>query len=60
MLLKSFGANRKQEVPLKDLSVHNDLQADIVGFRKGHQEDAAIISGNLVLIEDINHIDLVE
>ena len=60
MLLKSFGEHRKVSVQLKELSVDNNLQADIVGFVEGYQEDTAIISQNLVLIEDINHIDLNE
>ena len=58
MLLKSFGEHRKVSVQLKDLSIDNDLQADIVGFVEGYQEDTAIISKNLVLIEDINHVEL--
>ena len=57
MLLKSFGEHRKVSVKLKDLSIDNDLQADIVGFVEGYQEDTAIISKNLVLIEDINHVE---
>ena len=57
MLLKSFGEHRKVSVQLKDLSIDNDLQADIVGFVEGYQEDTAIISKNLVLIEDINHVE---
>ena len=60
MLLKSFGEHRKVSMQLKNLSVNNDLQADIVGFVEGYQEDTTIISQNLVLIEDINHINLVE
>ena len=60
MLLKSFGGHRKVSVQLKDLSIDNDLQADIVGFVEGYQEDTAIVSGNLVLIEDINHIEFIE
>ena len=60
MLLKSFGEHRKVSVQLKELSDDNNLQADIVGFVEGYQEDTAIISQNLVLIEDINHIDLNE
>ena len=60
MLLKSFGEHRKVSVQLKDLSIDNDLQADIVGFVEGYQEDMAIISQNLVLIEDINHIEFIE
>lgn len=47
MLLKSFGEHRKVSVQLKELSVDNDLQADIVGFVEGYQEDTAIISGIL-------------
>ena len=57
MLLKSFGEHRKVSVQLKDLSIDNDLQVDIVGFVEGYQEDTAIISKNLVLIEDINHVE---
>lgn len=60
ILLKSFGEHRKVSVQLKDLSIDNDLQADIVGFVDGYQEDTAIVSGNLVLIEDINHIEFIE
>jgi hypothetical protein len=60
ILLKSFGEHRKVSVQLKDLSIDNDLQADIVGFVDGYQEDTVIISGNLVLIEDINHIEFIE
>lgn len=60
MLLKSFSKHRKVSVQLKELSVDNDLQADIVGFVEGYQEDTAIISRNLVLIEDINHIEFIE
>ena len=57
MLLKSFGEHRKVSVQLKDLSIDNDLQVDIVGFVEGYQEDTALISKNLVLIEDINHVE---
>ena len=57
MLLKSFGEHRKVSVQLKDLSIDNDLQVDLVGFVEGYQEDTAIISKNLVLIEDINHVE---
>ena len=57
MLLKSFGEHRKVSVQLKDLSIDNDLQVDIVGFVEGYQEDTAVISKNLVLIEDINHVE---
>ena len=60
MLMRSFGERRKVSVQLKELSVDNDLQADIVGFVEGYQEDTAIISRNLVLIEDINHIEFIE
>ena len=60
MLLKSFGEHRKVSVQLKELSVDNNLQADIVGFVEGYQEDTAIISQNLVLIKDINHIEFIE
>ena len=60
MLLKSFGEHRKVSVQLKDLSIDNDLQAYIVGFVEGYQEDTAIISRNLVLIEDINYIEFIE
>ena len=47
MLLLSFDEHRKVSVQLKELSVDNDLQADIVGFVEGYQEDTAIISGIL-------------
>jgi hypothetical protein len=60
MLMRSFGEHRKVSVQLKELSVDNDLQAYIVGFVEGYQEDTAIISRNLVLIEDINHIEFIE
>ena len=60
MLLKSFGEHRKVSVQLMELSVDNNFQADIVGFVEGYQEDTAIISQNLVLIEDINHIEFIE
>ena len=60
MLMRSFGEHRKVSVQLKELSVDNDLQADIVGFVEGYQEDTAIISGNLVLIDNINHIEFIE
>ena len=58
--MRSFGEHRKVSVQLKELSVDNDLQADIVGFVEGYQEDTAIISRNLVLIKDINHIEFIE
>ena len=58
MLLKSFGEHRKVSVQLKDLSVDNDLQADIVGFVEGYQEDTVIILKNL--IENINQINFAE
>lgn len=58
--MRSFGEHRKVSVQLKELSVDNDLQADIVGFVEGYQEDTAIISGNLVLIDNINHIEFIE
>ena len=45
---------------LKALSIDNDLQADIVGLVESYQEDTAIISGNLVLIENINLINFAE
>ena len=59
MLMRSFGEHRKVSVQL-ELSVDNDLQAYIVGFVEGYQEDTAIISRNLVLIEDINYIEFIE
>jgi hypothetical protein len=52
--------HRKVSVQLKELSVDSDVKADIVGFVEGYQEDTAIISRNLVLIEDINHIEFIE
>ena len=58
--MRSFGEHRKVSVQLKELSVDNDLQAYIVGLVEGYQEDTAIISRNLVLIEDINHIEFIE
>ncbi|WP_224429618.1 hypothetical protein [Lactobacillus amylovorus] len=60
MLMQSFGEHRKVSVQLKELSVDSDVKADIVGFVEGYQEDTAIISRNLVLIEDINHIEFIE
>lgn len=59
ILMRSFGEHRKVSVQLKELSIDNDLQADIVGFVEGYREDTAIISGNLVLIDYINHIDFI-
>ncbi len=59
-LMQSFGEHRKVSVQLKELSVDSDVKADIVGFVEGYQEDTAIISRNLVLIEDINHIEFIE
>ncbi|GMM20000.1 hypothetical protein LAYK6_12140 [Lactobacillus amylovorus subsp. amylovorus] len=60
MLMQSFGEHRKVSVQLKELSVDSDVKADIVGFVEGYQEDTANISRNLVLIEDINHIEFIE
>lgn len=57
ILLKSFSEHRKISIQLKDLSIDNNLQADIIGFVEGYQEDMVIISKYIILIDDINHID---
>lgn len=59
VLLTAFSNHQKVNIQLKNRDQNGNLSADIEGMVEGYyQQDTIIISGCLVDLEDINHVEI--
>ncbi|BDR60786.1 hypothetical protein [Lactobacillus xylocopicola] len=57
MLLKAYANHLPVTVQLKEVDLEGNLQPNIVGFVQGYDMDGIIISGEVLKLDNINHVD---
>lgn len=58
LLLKAFSEHRYVIVQLKEVNTERNFLPDICGFVEGYHDEQIIISGQIIVLNDINNVQL--